>query len=834
MGRMTIDYGIDLGTTNSSIAVLKGSEAEIIKNNEGFECTPSAVWIDKGNRLIVGRRAKERFFDDEENAACEFKLQMGTAEERLFRRSGRRMKPEELSAEVLKQLKADVRQRYGEDVQAAVITVPAAFELPQCKATEKAAQLAGLLASPLLQEPIAAALAYGFQSADDQVFWMVYDFGGGTFDAAVIQMRDGVCQVVNHGGDNHLGGKLIDWEIVEQLLVPVVTCQYKLSDFRHGSPRWIAAFAKLKLAAEEAKIRVSRDESTEIIIDYLCNDDNGQPVRLEYELKRADVERLAEPFVVRSINICKKALAEKRLEIQNVQKVLLVGGPTLMPYLRERLADKKHGLGVPLDYSIDPLTVVARGAAIFAGTRRMPTGSTAPATAQQYAVQLDYQPVGPDSEPVVGGRVSADKGKPLAGFTIEFVNATARTPWRSGKLPLAPSGAFVTSLWAEKGVHNTFLIELCDPVGSKCLTVPDRFPYTIGLGMGDPILIRSLGIALANNETMVFLAKGTPLPARRRGETLRTAVNVLRGQQGYILKIPVVEGEHIRRADRNRLVGILEIRSDGIKRDLPAGSEIEITIEIDESRLVRTKAYVPLLDEEFESVVKLIKDMPDLDQLRRDFRLETHRLAEARKKADEFREEQAMAIIRRIDAERMEHDVEAALAAAETDRDAAYRCQDRLLDLRSAIDQLEDLLEWPALVAEANKELDIERRMMSEPAFDVTPEERMNYRMLCQQIEDAKQNRDAELLQAKVEEMDGLGRMILWRQPGWWAGILEHMAEKKATMSSQAEAEQQIAAGRRAIHNNDFPALKKAVRKLAQLLPPADPDRTNYGSGLIR
>jgi len=174
------------------------------------------------------------------------------------------------------------------------------------------------------------------------------------------------------------------------------------SDFRQANPKWIAAFAKLKLEAEKAKIAVSCDETAEVIIDFLCNDDRGQPVRFEFELKRTDVERIAESFVLRSINICKKAVGEKRLETGNVQKVLLVGGPTLMPYLRDRLADKKSGLGIPLEFSIDPLTVVARGAAIFAGTRRLEGVASAPLAQGQLAVHLDYEPMGPETEPLLG------------------------------------------------------------------------------------------------------------------------------------------------------------------------------------------------------------------------------------------------------------------------------------------------------------------------------------------------------------------------------------------------------------------------------------------------
>ena len=257
MARTTIDYGIDLGTTNSSIAVLAGTVPEVVPNKDGSVMTPSAIWFDKRGKQYVGKDAKARSLDDEENAAVEFKLRMGENWRKTFRRTGKQMLPEELSAEVLKSLKADVHTNKGEDIKAAVVTVPAAFELPQCEATRRAAVLAGFSLSPLLQEPVAAALAYGFQSASNKVFWLVYDFGGGTFDAAVIQVRDGVIQVVNQAGDNYLGGKNIDWDIVEKLLIPHLLRRRHLDDFNRTNSKWRSAIAKLKYCAEEAKIQVS-------------------------------------------------------------------------------------------------------------------------------------------------------------------------------------------------------------------------------------------------------------------------------------------------------------------------------------------------------------------------------------------------------------------------------------------------------------------------------------------------------------------------------------------------------------------------------------------------
>ncbi|MDI3466889.1 MAG: Chaperone protein DnaK [Nitrospira sp.] len=178
MKRTTIDFGIDLGTTNSSIAERSEGKLNVFKNNEDQESTPSAVYIDRNNHLIVGRLAKERVESDPDNAFQEFKRQMGSGFEYVFQRSGRRMKPEELSAEVLKTLLACVQQWTGHRPDAAVITVPAAFGLDQCNATKRAAELAGLRETALLTEPVAAALAYGFLNERDRVHWLVYDFGG--------------------------------------------------------------------------------------------------------------------------------------------------------------------------------------------------------------------------------------------------------------------------------------------------------------------------------------------------------------------------------------------------------------------------------------------------------------------------------------------------------------------------------------------------------------------------------------------------------------------------------------------------------------------------------
>jgi molecular chaperone DnaK len=817
MTRTTIDFGIDLGTTNSAIAVLRGVETEVIKNNDGADTTPSAVWIDKRDRLFVGKPARDRSEVDPDNTRVEFKLRMGTTgDPHVFPASGRAMTPEQLSAEVLKSLTADVLQRTGEQIQAATITVPAAFEMSACDATRRAAELAGLTYAPLLQEPTAAALAYGFQAAEENSLWLVYDLGGGTFDSAIVQLRDGEFSVVNHRGDNFLGGKLIDWKIVEDLLVPAIVNEYGLADLRRGNPRWRGVINKLKLAAEAAKIRLSRYESADVLVEFV--DGNGNDVEFEYELRRGDLENIAEPLIVRSINLCRKALEERRLGSGDIAKAILVGGPTLSPYLRERLADPQHGLGIQLDFSQDPLTAVARGAAIFAGTQRL-TSSVPTPQAGSYALHLEYQPVGPDTEPLLAGRVVTTDGADLTGFTVEVSNAESKPPWRSGRVPVAAEGLFVTTLWAERGRLNTFDIALYDPTGIRTLTTPDRLTYTVGVVETRPPLTQSVGIGLDGNQVEWLLEKGTALPARRR-VTLRTVLPIRRGQAGGMIRIPVLEGEHAR-ADRNRRIGRLEVESDRVTRDVPEGSEVEVSIEIDTSRLVVARAYVPILDEEFEHAINLhTEPVPEADQLISGARAEFARLAVVKERQYEIQSSVAELLLRRIDDEHIVADIESLADAARVDPDAATTCGKRILDLRAAIDEIEDVLEWPELVRMAQGLTQAVTEIVEDNG---DASDRSALAGYVAGVNAAMESHDPDLLRQRMDELRGLARRALDRKGAWQQLIFDDLAQRRAAMGSPARAERLVSEGQQAVERGDYAGLREVNRQLADLLPSAPP-----------
>jgi len=511
MNRTTIDFGIDLGTTNSAIAVLNGVSPEIIKNNLDQDVTPSAVGYGKNAQLLIGSAAKSRIIAKPRDAYVEFKRLMGTDSVYTFEEAGFRKKPEELSAEVLKSLRADAARALGEEVQAAVITVPAAFELHQCDATRKAAQLASLKVSPLLQEPVAAALAYGFQIDSAKEYWLVYDFGGGTFDAALIRAEEGLINVVHHGGDNLLGGSNIDWALLERIIVPKLTNSYDLPDFQRGSARWERELRKLKRSIELAKIDLTVKDST-VLPECIFTDNSGAEVDCEeITLTRNELISVSEPIVKQSIDICQKVLHEKNLATRGVAKVILVGGPTKAPYFREML---KNGLGIPIDHSLDPMTVVAKGAAIFAGTQKLDPHLLRQAQIGEYTINLKYNAVGHATDPTIGGKIISTSGDAMDGFTLELVNP--KTHWRSGKVVLRPDGTFIVSLLAEKGERNIFNIELFDRSGARQKTVPDHLIYTVGAVVEEQSLTNSMGVALANNEVAWFFKKGTGLPQQKR------------------------------------------------------------------------------------------------------------------------------------------------------------------------------------------------------------------------------------------------------------------------------------------------------------------------------
>src|SRR5947209_6140559 len=367
--------GIDLGTTNSCVAVMEGGEPKVIANEEGGRTTPSVVGFTKTGERLVGQVAKRQAITNPENTVYSIKRFMGRRFDEVTEEikmvpykvvqsgdhvavlaQGKEYTPPQVSAMILQKLKKAAEDYLGEKVTEAVITVPAYFNDAQRQATKDAGQIAGLEVKRIINEPTAAALAYGLDKKKDETI-AVYDFGGGTFDISILEVGEGVVEVKSTNGDTHLGGDNLDQRIIDW-----ITSEFKKSDGIDLSKDRMA-LQRLKEAAEKAKMELSSVMETDINLPFITADATG-PKHLQMKLTRARFEQIVDDLLQRAIAPCKQALADAGLDPSKIEEVVLVGGSTRIPKVQRIVKDlfqREPHKGV------NPDEVVAVGAAVQAG-----------------------------------------------------------------------------------------------------------------------------------------------------------------------------------------------------------------------------------------------------------------------------------------------------------------------------------------------------------------------------------------------------------------------------------------------------------------------------------
>ena len=346
--------GIDLGTTNSCVAVLEGGEPKVIPNAEGARTTPSVVAF-KGDEEMVGQIARNQAVTNAKNTISSIKRKMGTAEK--VEANGKKYTPEEISAKILAKLKKDAEAYLGEKVTKAVITVPAYFNDAQRQATKNAGKIAGLEVERIINEPTAAALAYGLDKQDEMQTILVYDLGGGTFDVSILELGDGVFEVKSTAGNNKLGGDDFDERIMD----------YLVDEFKKENGIDLSkdkmAMQRIKDAAEKAKKDLSGMTTAQISLPFIAQNSEG-PLHFETTLSKAKFEDLCRDLFDSTLEPVHKALKDAKLTSKDIDKVILVGGSTRIPYIQELV---KKELGQEPNKSVNPDEVVAMGAAIQGG-----------------------------------------------------------------------------------------------------------------------------------------------------------------------------------------------------------------------------------------------------------------------------------------------------------------------------------------------------------------------------------------------------------------------------------------------------------------------------------
>lgn len=600
MARNKIDYGIDLGTTNSAICRMEKGEPVVIKTDVLKDTMPSCISVNKKGSIKAGdsayntmkqdkRRATKSWHKGASNTYVEFKRTMATDTQYPCSNLRKSFSSEELSAEVLKALKSFVTD---EKFSSVVITVPAKFTVNQKTATMEAAKMAGFKHCELLQEPIAASMAYGVSSEEKDGLWMVFDFGGGTFDAALLKVEDGIMQVFDTEGDNYLGGKNLDYAIVDNIIIPYLQENYAIDGYLQDEEKKEVLRDAMKTYAEDAKNQLSFKDHEDIISNLgdLGEDEDGEEIELGLTLSQAQVFDVMRPYFQKAVDICKNLIQRNNLNGSQITKLILVGGPTHSPLIRQML---KEQVTPNVDTSIDPMTAVATGAALYASTM---DAEVSDKEIKVGTVKLDISYESTTVEMAEYVPVCLAEGPTLNRVFVEFVRGDKA--WASGKVEINSKGD-VVELNLLEGKANSFNISCYDDKGNILPCFPDEITIIQGSVVGAAPLPYNIAIARWDRNkkrTVIRMAKGLeknkPLPATGVINDLKTTSQLRPGVSSDVLTVPIHQVDDFEEAEGKSAslyehVADVVITGEDVDTLMPADSLVDVTLKVDSSEQMR-------------------------------------------------------------------------------------------------------------------------------------------------------------------------------------------------------------------------------------------------------
>ncbi|MCX8065119.1 MAG: Hsp70 family protein [Candidatus Hydrogenedentes bacterium] len=643
--RYNIDYGIDLGTTNSAIARMVNGIPTILKSDSLKDTIPSCVYFTKKGVVFVGDNAYNALKkelasalrnpkENSSNVFTSFKRTMGSDYKYYSPNTGKYYSSEELSAEVLKKLKSFVQD---ENINAVVITHPVTFIGPKIEATKKAGEMAGFEYIELIQEPVAASIAYGIQKDAVEGYWLVYDLGGGTFDVSLVKNSENMPVVVDNHGCDPLGGKDIDFAIVDSILVPYLREKYSINSILRDPLKKEKLRRALWPYAEEAKIQLSSQQKWHIITnigDLEFEDDEGREPEIDLIISRDDVEKVIAPIFQKTIDITKELLSRNGLVPEDVSALLLVGGPTHTPILRKML---KEQITEKIPTTIDPMTVVAKGAALYGSTRRVPEKIRSKRISNDL-VQLEINFRSTTTEELE--YVSCKVLNPNNNYEIEIIRADGA--YTTGRVSVGNKPQ-IFELLILPNRPNNFKIVVFDNKGNQVNCEPSEFNILHGISGVDKmqVLPYHIGITVFSvlDRKEVFLPikgleKGRIIGTGISGivENLITPFDIRPGNPKDVLRIPIYQGEYNSEGtdpDLNFKIIDVIISGDQLPKFLPANSPVNITIKVDSSHILTFEAEFPTIDHTEEVRVEIKKiEIPTSESL-------SKRLQKIEKSADE-------------------------------------------------------------------------------------------------------------------------------------------------------------------------------------------------------
>lgn len=717
MAQVKMRYGIDLGTTNSAICRMENGEPLIKKTDVQKDILPSCVSFTKRKVIRVGdgaysdlrsdkSRATRKWTEINENVFIEFKRTMGLDKHYYSSNMGCGYSSEELSAEVLKTLKSFVTD---DSVNSAIITIPAKFKADQIAATKRAAKLAGFEHCELLQEPIAASMAYGLKSDEKEGYWLVFDFGGGTFDAALLKVEDGIMQVTDTEGNNYLGGKNLDYAIVDQIIIPYLQENYTIDGILADDTKKQILRDAMKFYAEQAKNQLSFKEKCDITsqLDEFGDDDEGEPLELDMVITQSQLKPVVAPIFQKAVDIVKELLQRDNL-IGKLNKLILVGGPTYSPVLRAML---KEQITPNVDTSIDPMTAVAKGAALYASTIDTEiVGDPITETSDKPKAVLDisYKSDSVETLEFVSAKLLPSESKGVKGDSVFIELTRSDNAWSSGKVEVNDIGDVIEcQLFGNK--PTSFTIRAYDRQGNLIDCFPNEINF-IPIGVGHAVLPFHIGIEVTSEDVNknVFvplkgLEKNQQLPATGVRNGLKTPSQLRPGNSSDKLVIPIYQGEHNAEgtsAVYNDHVFDAVITGDDIPALIPAYSDIDITIKVDNSQQMKLEVTFPVIGETVEKDIEVKQrhgaSLSDIEQ----------RLREAKMRMHDLQSSPSIPASETAEALKMLEDVEHRLDGEKDSDDGKMAL---LADIRKTflkMEEVENNHEWESVEAQLRQEFD--------------------------------------------------------------------------------------------------------------------------------
>jgi molecular chaperone DnaK len=768
MARIKIDYGIDLGTTNSAIARMEAGEPIIKKSLEFQKDTvPSCISISKKGSIEVGDKALTQLGVDRRlefqnpayssNIFIEFKRTMGSDKVYNSSHLNKKFSSEQLSAEVLKKLKQPITD---EIVNAVVVTVPAKFGANQKEATKKAAQLAGFDQVELLSEPVAAAYAYGIKSKSKDGYWVVFDFGGGTFDVALLSIQQGIFKVISTEGDNYLGGKNIDYAIVDEILLPYFKENYELNNILEDDEKLNKFRNEFKDKAEQLKISLSQKLEEDLISqlnENFGNDDAGTPFEFDLTISREQLNKIQEPFFQRAVDITKELLSRNNLKGNQIGALIMVGGPTLTPLVRDMLREQ---LAINVDTSVDPMTVVAKGAALFASTiDRKPGEDESDSPIGSVDLEINYDSATVETDVLIN--IKCKNYNSFNGDKIFAIIHRADGAWSSSKVEITAK-AKIFELLLKESVPNNFTVNTYDSKGNILECSPDNFTILQGIGDaggGGVNLPYHYGIEIKNRKTermefdpLVGLEKDRITPATGVRNNLITASQIRPGMAQDFLRIPLYQGNNNAKGSRaiyNEHVYDIVITGEDLPALLPENSTFDLTITADRNEGLVVKAYFNRLDYQHELTID--KDhrqaIPSIFKIESEF-TDGFRIIAEIENAKILTDSTKLVSLKESLSNLQEY-----FEKGKSDEDRRKEVFDKMREILIKVDDLDKSTGWDRIEKEIRHEFNRLEKANNEVGNDQTTE---TIEVLRAKTDEVIRSKDTDLGREVLEEIEGV------------------------------------------------------------------------------